>query len=478
MLVSSYELSSQNITLKGQASVNTDDFYYVSILSAKDSTVIDYRYFDTPDFIIENIKQEEFILHISSPLLYKPHYQIVKNEQKLPVINMGLIHLEPDAMNLKEVTVVATPPKMKFTGGKMIYDIQNNTDFKRLTSLDDVLKRIPFLSVSDKSEISVFGKKNTVVLINGVLPKNTNWELISPENIKEIEVINNPSAEYNASGMAIVNIITKRTFSEGFNGQLSTGISKGEFWRSSNGLQLGYATDKFNLYGNANYNPHKRRIIETYERHFEGWSDMYNTIDQEVDSYKNYNIVLGIDYIPHHRHTIGLQYQNIYWYSTGKVSNVNHTSTNSVMETIRTNMDSNYKNTKNIYDLTYAYQIDSIGKKLSVNLGYVDYSSYEGNDISVLFNKGKTRKNTHSNANINLYTANIDYLHKTENDFTGKAGIYFSHNQNDSYYLMDNKTENKETDTQIKPYDGANIHENKFAGYLSFRKQWDNVQYM
>lgn len=474
MLVPTYRLFSQNITVKGQTTVNADDFYYVSILSTKDSTVIDYRYFDTPVFIMENIKPDEFILQISSPLLYKPYFSIIRNEQKLSVIDIGLIHLEPNVMSLEEITVIATPPKLKFTEGKMVYNIQNNTDFKRLTSLDDVLKRIPFLSLSE-NEISVFGKKNTVVLVNGVLPKSTNWELISPENIKEIEVINNPSAEYNASGMAVVNIITKKAFTEGFNGQLTSAVSKGEFWRSENALQLGYATDKFNVYSNLNYNPHKRRYIETYERNFSQGIDMYNTIDQKRNTRKNHNIVLGMDYIPHYRHIIGLQFQNTYLYPTRSTSNTNHTINNSVSENIQTDMTGDFKNAKNIYDLTYAYQIDSIGKKLSVNLGYVDYSSHENNDISVFSNDWETRKNTYSKADIHLYTANIDYLHKTKNDFTGKAGVYFSHNRNNSYYRMNDETQVIESDTQIKPYNGASIDENKFAGYLSLRKQWNNL---
>lgn len=473
--VSSYHLFSQSITLKGQTSVNADDFYYVSVLSVKDSSVIDYRYFDTPDFIIENIKQEEFILHILSPLLYKPYYSMIKNEQKLTIINMGLIHLEPDVMNLKEVAVVATPPKMKFIEGKMIYNIRNNTDFKRLKSLDDVLRRIPFLSISDKNEISVFGKKNTIVLINGVEPKNTNWELISPENIKEIEVINNPSAEYNSAGMAVVNIITKKTFTEGFNGQLTASVSKGEFWRSANELQLGYATDKFNVYGNVNYNPYKQRVIETYKRYFEELSDMYNTLDQEISVNKNHSVVLGVDYVPHYQHTIGLQYRNIYWNSKGKSPNINRTTTNSVSENLETYIDGNLKNSKNIYDLIYTYQIDSVSKKLSANLGYVDYSSQENNDISVFSNNGKTNKNSHSKADIKMYTGNVDYLHKAENGITGKAGIYFSHNRNDSYYKIENESGNTQTDSQIKPFDGADIYENKFAGYITFRKQWDKT---
>ncbi len=473
-LVPLHELCSQNIAVKGRVSITTDDFYYVSVLAKKDSVIIDYRYFDTPDFIMEGIKQNDFILQISSPLLYKPYSRIVSCDSAA-VIDVGLIQLEPDVMSLDEVTIVATPPKLKFTEGKMIYDIQNNTSFKRLTSLDDVLRRIPFLSVSE-NEISVFGRKNTIVLVNGLPPKSTNWELLSPDNIKEIEVITNPSAEYNANGMAVVNIITRQTFIEGFNGQITSAVSKGDYWRSENSLQLGYATDKFNVYGNANYNPHKRNYIEKYDRHFPDGSQMNNTITQKRNTATNHNIVLGFDYIPHFRHTIGVQYQNINTHPTRKTVNVNNLRTNSITEIIGTNMSGDFKNSRNIYDLSYAYQIDSIGKKLSVNMGYVDYSSYENNAITVLRDSRNTDKSSYSKADIRLYTMNVDYIHKTKQGFIGKAGMYFSRNKNNSYYNMQEGTgDNDSEGTLIKPYNGADINEDKLSGYVSLRKQWNNI---
>lgn len=56
----------------------------------KDSVIIDYRYFDAPDFIMEGIKQKNFILRISSPLLYKPYSQTVCCDS-VATVDVGLI---------------------------------------------------------------------------------------------------------------------------------------------------------------------------------------------------------------------------------------------------------------------------------------------------------------------------------------------------------------------------------------------------
>ena len=469
ILLASQQLSAQ-ITLKGKTSIGPEDFYYVTLLSPKDSTIITFQYFDTPEFEMKDLKHSEFILQITSPLLFKTYssqYGTLKNSK---IIDTGYIVLKPEVKTLGEVEIIGSQPKLKFTDGKIIYNIQNNTDFKRLTSLDDVLRRVPFLSLED-NKISVFGKKNTVVLINGVLPKNDNWDLISPEDIKEIEIINNPSAEYHSSGMAVVNIITRKQFVKGFNGQLSGSVSKGEYWRSNNSLQLGYATDRINIYTNLNYSPNQRQYIETYERHFPENTSMFNTLEQKRNTDKNHSLVFGLDYILHPRHNLGIQYQNIHWNPTRNTINTNQLHVDSQVKDFSTAMKGDFMNDKNIYDLSYTYQIDSIGKNLSVNLGYVDYSSHENNDIIATSNHGQSNKITHAEADIKLFTSTFDYEHKTKQGFTGKIGAYFSHSKNNSYYQMTNG--NSITANDISPYNGADINENKMAGYITGRKNWN-----
>jgi len=456
--------------VKGSTSINPDDFYFVSILSVEDSIVMDYQYFDTPDFLLKNIKKEEFILQISSPLLYKTYSACIRNTGNQPIVDAGYIQLEPVVQSIDEITVTAMLPKVKFTEGKLIYDIQNNLDFKTLNSLDDILKRIPFVIVED-GKISVFGKKNTLVLVNGLLPKNDNWEMISPEEIKDVEVITNPSAEYNAGGMAVINIITKRTFSEGFQGQLSSGISRGEYWRSNNSLQLGYATGNVNLYTNITYNPYKRLFSETYERYFPDGSEMYNQLDQVRTVNNNHSIVLGLDYLFHPKHMIGFQYQHLYNNPNRNTINTNDLIVNSQLRPFRTLTDVETSIGRNIYDINYTYNIDSIGKKLTVNVGYVDYQNQEDTDIEETSDGLTAYKESYSKAKINLFTANMDYLHKTANDFTGKVGLYYSHNENNSYYDLLNRIDaNKNIDPNFS--NGAKINENKLAAYLTGRKNW------
>ncbi len=464
-------VAQQVVTVKGKTSASSEDFYYVTILSVQDSAVIDYRYCDTPEFVLPNIKRNEFIMQINSPLLYKTYSRRVSNPDNLPEIDLGYITLEPETQTLDEVQITASRPQVTYKQGKLVHTVQDNREMRMLNSLDEVLQRIPFVSVED-NKISVFGKKNTVVLVNGIPPKNDNWEMISPEDIKEVEVITNPSAEYSSAGMAVVNIITRKRFAEGLNGQISAGVSKGDYWRFNNALQLGYATDRINLYTSITYNPHHRTYTEKYERYFPDGSTMFNIIHQNRKTRENYHILLGADYVLNPAHTIGVQYQRMSMYPTRETSNINNWTTGGQENKILTMLNGDLLYARNIYDISYSWLTDSKGSKLAVNLGYVDYDSHENNYMDISSNGHYSQKESHSEADIRLLTGNIDYVLQTENSFTGKAGVYASHNRNKSHYSLIDK-EDAHADFDVTPSNGANINEDKFAAYITGRKDWN-----
>jgi len=420
---------------------------------------------------MENIRADEFILQISSPFIFKTYSCTVSAKKDEVVIDVGFIELEPDVMMLNEVMVTASVPKMKFSDGKFVFDIQNNTDFKVLGSLDEVFRRLPLVKVED-GKISVLGKRNTLVLVNGVPPKNNNWEIISPDDIKDVEIITNPSAEYNAQGMAVINIITRKKHNDGFSGRLSSNISKGQAWRSGNTLQLGYAIGKVNLYAKGDYFNHRREYEETYDRYFSGGNEIHNRLDSEVKVTKEYSVLFGADYLIDTRHTVGVQYQRINMpYELNSV-NKNHLTDQSQQRRIETLIKRQYDRTNSIYDLNYTFEIDSIGKKFSLNAGYVDYSTTEDSRIKEVSNGSTGLKEGQATADISLLTVQADYVHKTTSNLTLKTGLYFSHNKNNSYNeLLSMSGDVFDKVPQFS--NGARIDERKIAGYVTGRKSWD-----
>ncbi len=63
----------------------------------------------------------------------------------------------------------------------------------------------------------MFGRGNAIIYINGRLVRNSSEVgQLASSDIKEVQVINNPGAQYGADVNAVIKIVTKKPVGEGF----------------------------------------------------------------------------------------------------------------------------------------------------------------------------------------------------------------------------------------------------------------------
>lgn len=154
-------------------------------------------------------------------------------------IDLGNIKLANMRATLKEVTVTSEKSIIENKIDKMVY----NAD-KDITSQSgvatDVLKKVPQVSVDVNGNVELQGSTSIRFLINGkpsiIFGSNIADVLQSiPANqIQSIEVITSPGAKYDAEGTGgIINIILKKSTTEGVNGNISlsagTRLENGSF---------------------------------------------------------------------------------------------------------------------------------------------------------------------------------------------------------------------------------------------------------
>lgn len=458
------------VSVKGKVSISEGSGYYVVVVSS-DYKVLASEYYETPEFHTPEVSARNFIVQIYSPLTVGTQSFPLENEKDESIIDLGVIALG-ESTQLQTVSVVARRSRSRTVPGKMIHTVEHNNEFQSMGSAVEILKHIPLVTV-EKDKVNIFGKKNTLVLVNGQPARDDSWTFISPENIREIEVSANPPAEYAAEGAAVINIITRRKAVEGFNGQAFVSLAKGEYRRMNNRLQLAYATSKINLYTNGAYNPETRLFVEGYERNFSDGTEMQNELRQKRKTADNYNFLAGGDYNIGQRQTVGLQYRYIRQGAEKSTDNRTVvTGSADRLSRFSTNTFASANTSRHIYDLTYTFAVDSLGKRLSAGIGYVDYLSEENTGISELtdglYHKDKRSA---SKANVGLFTANADYEHKTSRGYVFKTGLYFSRSDNDSYYSLYRLAE-EEAELDPDFSNGTRIRENKAAAYLTARKTW------
>lgn len=198
-------------------------------------------------------------------------------------INLGTIKVEEDAKALEEVQVTAEKSYMQVNAEKKVFNMEKNT-LSTGGSAVDALKQVSVVEVDQDGNLSMRGSGNLRVFINGkpsgITAANTKAVLdaIPSSQIESIEVINNPSAKYDAEGeVGIINIVLKKNTKSGLNGNFTIGY--GTKYDGNTGITVNYRKNNISFSTSYNF-----RFTESY---YKGSSDRYNFFPGQSPYYLN-----------------------------------------------------------------------------------------------------------------------------------------------------------------------------------------------
>lgn len=150
------------------------------------------------------------------------------------IYSVGKLLLETDGETLKEVTVTGDRTTVSGALEKKTFELDDQ-QAQAGGSVLDAMKALPGVTVTQDGDVQLRGSDRVAVLVDGKQSALTGYGnqsglgSIPVANIDRIEIINNPSAKYDAAGMAgIINIIYKKDKTEGFNGELGLSYALGE----------------------------------------------------------------------------------------------------------------------------------------------------------------------------------------------------------------------------------------------------------
>lgn len=185
------------------------------------------------------------------------------------------IEMEPDVKTLDEVIVTGQQDEVSGKMDKKTYSVEDNIS-QSGGSVLQAMQNLPGVTVQD-GKVQLRGSDKVVVLIDGKqtaitgMGSQSGLDNIPASAIEKIEIINNPSAKYDANGNAgIINIVYKKNKQDGFNGKASIAGGLGSLWvRKENlpdirpqyqctpkvnpALSLNYRKNKVNLFFQGDY---------------------------------------------------------------------------------------------------------------------------------------------------------------------------------------------------------------------------------
>lgn len=235
--------------------------------------------------------------------------------KKSTEINDSAIH---DSIKLKEVTVVAARPVVKMETDKMTYNVQQDTEAKAATVLD-ILRKVPMVTVDGQDNITVNGSSDFKVYVdnkpNPMFSANASqiFKAMPASMVKNIEVITNPGAKYDAEGTGgILNITLMKTnqannTTNGYNGNVSLMASnrgsKGSAFISGSQGKLTYSANALYAYQRMNGSDIMLSRAEAdgsnmaYQQHSnlkQPFAMGNISLGYEIDSLSNLNVSAGL----------------------------------------------------------------------------------------------------------------------------------------------------------------------------------------
>ncbi len=240
---------------------------------------------DDGSFSIANVPVGNYRLRIES-IGVATKFVNVQITADAPAKKMGNIKLTETENTLGTVSIVGEKPIMELKVDKKVFNVEKNTTTAG-GSATDVLQNVPSVSVDADGNVSLRGKSDVTILIDGKPSTLLGTDVASalqslPANsIESVEVITNPSAKYDAQGTSgIINIITKKDGRFGMNGNITLGAGTGNKYNGNFGINA--RKGKWNVFLNSSF-----RINNTYNNVTTDRSDKDSTITYGVDSVRH-----------------------------------------------------------------------------------------------------------------------------------------------------------------------------------------------
>ncbi|AUC74678.1 TonB-dependent receptor domain-containing protein [Olleya sp. Bg11-27] len=348
--------------------------------------------------------------------------------------------LEEENLTLDEVVVKSKRPVIRQTAEKLIVDLEKSEMIN--TNLEDVMRKIPGVLVTNNG-ISIAGKTGVKILINGKTTEYMDVETLlrdfPADNISKIELIEQPGAEYEASGSgAIINIILKKNVQLGTHGSVTSWIGEDEGLEWGSGFSIASYKNKLNWQSSVNYSEPTWRedlfLVRTVG------TETYDQVTKEPYDPKNITISGSLDYYLNENHSIGIG---------GRFNNRNSTRTISSetiisdINTTETLFSENYfDRDRSNFNINPYYEYKTEANKLVVDFNYVDFTNTNTNTLSDVAGStiDFTDRRYNQDGTYNIKTYRVDYSRTFSDNLKLSAGTRYADvkTDNDLESLIDN----------------------------------------
>ena len=262
-------------TIKDKASKTALPFVNVILKTAKDTLFVTGTVSNEEGrYTLSNIKPNEYFMEVSC-IGFATQRQTLFVGTLSEFLEVPSIELAESAKILNEITVEVKQDEVNGKMDKKTFSLADNIS-QSGGSVLQTIQNLPGITVQE-GKVQLRGSDKITVLIDGKqtaltgMGSQSGLDNIPASAIEKIEIINNPSAKYDANGNAgIINIIYKKNKKDGFNGKIGFTNGLGSLWKrkenlpsirpqyqftpkTNPSLSLNYSKNKVNIFFQGDY---------------------------------------------------------------------------------------------------------------------------------------------------------------------------------------------------------------------------------
>ena len=190
-----------------------------------------------------------------------------QNDARISSAEREQAQQEVKLVALQEVVIKGGLPNTRLKAGAMVTRIEG-TPLAQSGTLGEMLIKVPGMTGTDEAP-EVLGKGSPLIYINGRLMRdNSELKRLRSEEIRDVEVINNPGAQYDATVRAVVRIRTVRQQGDGLSLDLTLSDEhdlRYDFDRPQAKIGANYRKNGVDVFGSVYYYHQDYRQYSTIE---------------------------------------------------------------------------------------------------------------------------------------------------------------------------------------------------------------------
>jgi len=276
------------------------DFANVALLNVSDSSLITGGVTNENGQFVIPCEVKKAIVKVSC-MGYKTYCNAYRTGE------VGAITLEDATINLQKVVIKGHRKYISRENGKLTLDVQNS-NLKNIGKATDVIKYIPGMLYTN-GKYEVFGKGEPVYIDGRKQTNTSGLSLLSSTNVKSVQLITNPGAEYDAETRSVINITTVHHSLDGLSGIVGAEISKHKNLSNNEEVNLNIhkgALDVFLAYQYDNTRSDIRYDVNQFNYEQDTFHEISASEYSDRSHSHDYNV--GMNYAINKNHTIGGRY--------------------------------------------------------------------------------------------------------------------------------------------------------------------------